>query len=107
MHTATEIALYLPKTRPPRFSPKTMPRPRLTQYVKSVEDARLTIVSAPSGFGKTTIGTGWARELKNRSAIVSWLTLDNEDNDYSLFLSHLAFAINQSLNEQSLDSSSA
>lgn len=107
MHTATDIALFLPKIRPPRFSSKTMPRPRLAQYVKSIEDARLTVVSAPSGFGKTTIGTGWARELKNRSAIVSWLSLDAEENDYSLFLSHLAFAINQSLNEHSSDSASA
>ncbi|OGB21716.1 MAG: hypothetical protein A3I66_09615 [Burkholderiales bacterium RIFCSPLOWO2_02_FULL_57_36] len=103
MHDATELLLLLPKIRPPRFASKIVLRPRLAQHVKSIEDARLTVVSAPSGFGKTTIGAAWVRELKSKSAVVSWLSLDKEDNDQIRFSNYLAFAINHSLKEHSVE----
>lgn len=78
-------------------------RPRLGQYLKSIEDVRLAVVSAPSGFGKTTTGVAWARELKTTSAIVSWLSLDKNDNDPNKFFNYLAYAVNFSLNEQSAE----
>lgn len=106
MHDATELLLLLPKIRPPRFASKIVLRPRLAQHVRSIEDARLTIVSAPSGFGKTTIGTAWVRELKGKSAVVSWLSLDKEDNDQTRFLNYLAFSINHALKEHSAETAS-
>jgi LuxR family transcriptional regulator, maltose regulon positive regulatory protein len=106
MRDATELLLLLPKIRAPRSASKMILRPRLAQHVKSIEEARLTIISAPSGFGKTTIGTAWARELKNKSAVVSWLSLDREDNDQSRFFNYLAFAINHALKEHSAESTS-
>ena len=106
MHDATELLLLLPKIRPPRFASKIVLRPRLGQLVRSIEDARLTIVSAPSGFGKTTIGTSWVRELKGKSAVVSWLSLDKDDNDQTRFFNYLAFSINHSLKEHAAEGTS-
>jgi LuxR family maltose regulon positive regulatory protein len=107
MHDATELLLLLPKIRPPRFASKIVQRPRLAHHVNSIEDVRLTVVSAPSGFGKTTIGTAWARELKRKSAAVSWLSLDREDNDQSRFFNYLAFAINHALKDHAAEPASA
>jgi LuxR family maltose regulon positive regulatory protein len=104
MQDATELLLLLPKTRPPRATSKLVLRPRLAQYVRMIEDVRLTVVSAPSGFGKTTIGTAWARELKNKSTVVSWLGLDKEDDEPSRFYNYLGFAINHALKEHACDS---
>jgi LuxR family maltose regulon positive regulatory protein len=106
MHDATEFLLLLPKIRPPRTVAKTVLRPRLAQHIKSIEDVRLTVVSAPSGFGKTTIGAGWARDLKSKSTLVSWLSLDKDDNDPSRFFNYLAFSINHSLSEHSTEPAS-
>jgi LuxR family maltose regulon positive regulatory protein len=53
---------------------------------------RLTLVSAPAGFGKTTLITGW---LSNRNRSCAWLSLDEADNDPVHFLDLLITAIQQ------------
>jgi LuxR family maltose regulon positive regulatory protein len=103
MPDATELLLLLPKIRPPRSASKTVPRPRLARYTRLIEDIPLTVVSAPSGFGKTTAGAVWARDLKSKAAIVSWLSLDKDDNDQSRFFNYLAFAVNHAIKEHSRD----
>jgi LuxR family maltose regulon positive regulatory protein len=103
MQDDTELLLLLPKVRPPRLASKMVLRSRLAQYAKAIEDVPLAVVSAPSGFGKTTIAAAWARELKSRSAIVSWLGLDKEDNEPTRFFNYLAFAIHHALREHSAD----
>lgn len=102
MHDATHLPLLLPKVQPPRSMSKTVLRPRLAQYVQAIEDVPLTVVSAPSGFGKTTMGATWARTLKTRSALVSWLSLDKEDDELTRFLQYLSFAVTYAFPEQSV-----
>ena len=53
---------------------------------------RLTLVSAPAGFGKTTLITGW---LSNHNRSYAWLSLDEADNDPVHFLDLLITAIQQ------------
>lgn len=78
------------KLSPPLPRPKTLPRPRLAA---ALDDAlarhRLTLLSAPAGYGKTTLLTEWA---SGRLAPLSlaWLSLDEEDNDPAHFLTALA-----------------
>jgi LuxR family maltose regulon positive regulatory protein len=53
---------------------------------------RLTLVSAPAGFGKTTLMVDW---LKQIDVPVAWLSLDEADNDLPRFLAYLAAAFQQ------------
>ncbi|NIV37257.1 MAG: hypothetical protein GWN58_49895, partial [Anaerolineae bacterium] len=53
-------------------------------------DRKLTLISAPAGFGKTTLLTTWLEACDRPSA---WLQLDEEDSDLVVFLSYLLAAI--------------
>src|SRR5919199_5735443 len=87
-----------------------VPRPRLTPRL-AVEPAsmpRLVLISAPAGFGKTTVMTQWLTgEPRSSSADTrndgrrapgraAWLSLDAEDGDLRRFLTHLVAAIRTS-----------
>src|SRR5829696_1495970 len=77
--------LYVP---PPQ--PRVVLRPRLTERLDEGVHHRLTLVSAPAGFGKTTLLGGWLAGCERPSA---WLSLDERDNDPSRFLSYLVAAL--------------
>ncbi len=53
---------------------------------------RLTLVSAPAGFGKTTLLSTWAAGCERP---VAWLSLDESDNDPSRFLTYVVAALQQ------------
>ncbi len=67
-----------------------VPRPRIARLLDSGLSAPLTLVSAPAGFGKTTLLAAWLQERPQRSG---WLTLDGADNDPARFLSYLIAAL--------------
>lgn len=73
--------LYAP---PPR--PGLVLRPRLLQKLNDGLHCRLTLISAPAGFGKTTLASEWIAGGKRPSA---WLSLDEGDSDVARFLSYL------------------
>ena len=81
---------------PPR-RPQLVARPRLAGQLDATLDAgqRLTLVSAPAGFGKTTVLSDWLTHLDQRQAHprVGWLSLDDGDNDLTRFLTHLVAAL--------------
>ena len=81
--------LYIP---PPRPRERVVPRPRLIEQLDRGLTRKLTLISAPAGFGKTTLLSQWiARgDLRPR---VAWLSLDKEDNDPALFWSYLIAAL--------------
>jgi LuxR family maltose regulon positive regulatory protein len=72
-------------------------RPRLVEQLDTTLAAnnRLTLVSAPAGFGKTTLLSDWLTHLESRSTQtrVGWLSLDEDDNDLPRLLSHLTAAL--------------
>src|SRR5262249_24422511 len=51
---------------------------------------KLTLISAPAGFGKTTLASAWAAACGRPAA---WLSLDEGDNDATRFLAYLAAAL--------------
>jgi len=51
---------------------------------------KLTLISAPAGFGKTTLVSSWIETLERP---VTWLSLDEDDNHQSRFLAYLISAI--------------
>ena len=72
-------------------------RPILTERLDSTLDVghRLTLVSAPAGFGKTTLLSAWLTDLDQRPGHtrVRWLSLDEGDNDLTRFVAHLVAAL--------------
>ncbi len=66
-------------------------RARLTARLRSgVEpDARVTLVSAPAGFGKSSCLIEWAHQLQHEGALVAWYALDEHDNDPARFAAYL------------------
>jgi LuxR family maltose regulon positive regulatory protein len=77
--------LYVP---PPQ--PRVVPRPRLIERLNEGVHRRLTLVSAPAGFGKTTLISGWVAGCQRPAA---WLSLDEGDSDPTRFLSYLVAAL--------------
>lgn len=67
-------------------------RPRLTDRLNEglAKADKLTVISAPAGFGKTTLVSEWITRY-NRP--VTWLSLDEGDNDLTRFLSYLIEAL--------------
>jgi len=55
--------------------------------------ARLTLVLAPPGFGKTTLLAEWARVATSATGRVAWLSLDPEDNDRATFWAYVVMAL--------------
>jgi len=79
--------LYIP---PPRS--KIVLRPRLIERLNEGLSSRrkLTIISAPAGFGKTTLVSEWIDSCQRP---VAWLSLDEGDNDATRFLTYLVVAL--------------
>src|SRR5919107_6009806 len=77
--------LYVP---PPR--PTVVPRPRLVQRLDEGLHRKFSLVSAPAGFGKSTLLSTW---VAGSDRHVAWLSLDEGDNDPTRFLSYLIAAL--------------
>jgi LuxR family maltose regulon positive regulatory protein len=77
--------LYIP---PPQ--PRVVLRPRLIERLNEGLHRRLTLISAPAGFGKTTLLSGWAAGCGRPAG---WLSLDEGDNDPARFLAYLVAAL--------------
>ena len=88
--------LYVPQIRP-----FIVPRPHLVEKLnrglgqgQEGFSGRLSLVSAPAGFGKTTLVVEWATLLRAAADIsVCWLSLDEQDNVPARFLAYLAAAL--------------
>lgn len=74
----------------PSLRPELVHRDRLIEILQAGTKRRLSLVSAPAGFGKTTLIGSWVRQCKLPAA---WLTLENSDNDPARFLSYLLAAL--------------
>ncbi len=81
----------------PSRRPQLVARPRLTDHLDATLDSGhgLTVVSAPAGFGKSTVLSDWRAELHERGSgtRVGWLSLDEGDNDLTRLLTHLVAAL--------------
>ena len=80
-----QTKLYIPPIRPGLVS-----RPRLIERLNEGLDRKLTLVSAPAGFGKTTLVSEWVRDC---GGPVAWLSLDEGDNDFAQFVTHFIAAL--------------
>ena len=78
------------KLQSPDLPPGLVLRPRLLQQLNEGLAGKLTLISASTGFGKTTLASLWLKQCGRPAA---WLALDELDNDPLRFLTYLIRAI--------------
>ncbi|MBK8048196.1 MAG: hypothetical protein IPK16_14385 [Anaerolineales bacterium] len=99
-----QTKLYVPRHQRQK---NVIRRPRLTEKLTAGLEGRVTLISAPAGFGKSTLLSEWitGRQVPTESGAgtspiageapllspthITWLTLDSDDNDPTRFLTYL------------------
>jgi LuxR family maltose regulon positive regulatory protein len=87
--TATDPLIRTKLHRPPVYR-NHIQRPHLLERLEKNRQKPLTLVSAPVGYGKSTLVSDWLDSCDSPSA---WLSLDKQDNDLGKFLSYLLAAV--------------
>ena len=95
--TSPQGPLLLAKLRPPRLLSHLIARERLHVLLDTGLERKLTLVTAPTGYGKTTLVNQWRskRRIPGRSGSfppVAWVSLEPEDNDPIRFWRYLLAA---------------
>ena len=80
-----QTKLYAPRPRP-----SFIPRSHLIEKLNQGLHRKLTLISAPAGFGKTTLVSEWMAGCKRPFA---WLSLDERDSDLTRFLTYFIAAL--------------
>ncbi len=97
--TLLRTKLFIPPVRP-----NLVPRPQLIERLNQGLQLghKLTLISAPAGFGKTTLVREWVAHLRSDGAQergsgtgIAWLGLDESDNDVTRFLTYFIAALNE------------
>ncbi len=92
-----ETKLFIPQEQPSQVL-----RPHLIERLNNGIENKLTLVSAPAGFGKTSLVCSWLAKNKMPAC---WISLDNSDNDPIKFLHYFIAAIrtfNESFGQDAL-----
>lgn len=82
------------KIKVPHLRTRVLERDRLYKLLDDSSLRPLMVVTAPAGYGKTTLVADWARRAEPKRKL-AWLSLDPEDNDRNRFFSYLVAAIRQ------------
>ncbi len=80
--------LYVPQTHS-----NLVPRPRLSERLKEGMRRKLTLISAPAGFGKTMLLSEWRMLHLSSEWPLAWVSLDRGDNDPVRFFSYFIAAL--------------
>jgi LuxR family maltose regulon positive regulatory protein len=90
---------FIPLTRS-----ELVPRPRLINELNDSLRKKLTLISAPAGFGKTTLVSDWVKDLRKAADLkkgacckITWLSLDEGDNGLERFLAYFIAALYQAI----------
>lgn len=83
-----ETKLYIPRLRP-----SVIARQRLSGRMNRGSEARLTLISAPAGFGKTTLLAAWLAAADTQDRSVAWLSLDENDRQPATFWTYVISAL--------------
>jgi ATP/maltotriose-dependent transcriptional regulator MalT len=83
-----ETKLYVPKLRR-----SLVVRPRLSERLSRGAQSKLTLISAPAGFGKTTVLAEWLAAVPAGGPSAAWLSLDTGDNQPASFWTYVIAAL--------------
>lgn len=83
------------KLQIPQPHPGTIQRTRLLSYLDEGLKRRATLITAPAGFGKSTLLITWIHSLMSwpNPPLISWISLETRDNDPYLFWSYIIAAL--------------
>jgi LuxR family maltose regulon positive regulatory protein len=85
-----KYAILHTKLHRPSVAPDIVPRDRLIKRLDQGCKRPLMLISAPAGYGKSTLASRWAASC---DFPCGWVSLDNDDNDLRLFLQYFIAAI--------------
>ncbi len=80
--------LYVPRVRR-----NQVPRPRLSERLSRSTPPRLTLISAPPGFGKTTLLAAWLDAASTADRPVAWVSLDEGERRPDSFWTYVVSAL--------------
>ena len=84
--------LLITKLYIPRLDSKLLTRTHLLELLDHAANRSLVLITAPAGWGKTTLVANWARRSERETG---WISLDEGDNDLARFWLHLIAALQQ------------
>ena len=91
------VPILATKLFAPELRPNSLPRDHLIEQLNEGLSGKLTVVSAPAGYGKSTLVGQW---LANSQRPYAWLTVDERDNDLHRFLYYLVAALQAVASQQ-------
>lgn len=86
-------SLLATKLYVPPVHSKLVLRPRLTKLLNEGMQRKLTLITAPAGFGKTTLLNEWLRDHPSNEIPFAWISLGESDNDPASFLAYFIAAL--------------
>ena len=92
----TDISWFVDsKLTPYRPSFDLVYRARLLKSLMSGQDKKLVLVTAPAGYGKSSLLAQWAAEADQKGIRYCWLTLESEEADPKRFLAYVTFILSE------------
>src|SRR5215210_6720196 len=85
--------LLTTKFEAPQIHPGFVTRPRLYNRLDAGQERRLTLLSAPAGFGKTALLSAWRMRHASEERPIGWFSLDESDNDAARFWAYAIAAL--------------
>jgi LuxR family transcriptional regulator, maltose regulon positive regulatory protein len=83
-----------PKLRAPLPRPEQLVRRRLLTFLSNSLNRKVSVISAPTGYGKTTLLAHW-RQIEEAEMPFAWVTLDEQDNDLIRLWRHIVESLRQ------------
>ena len=89
-----EVPLIESKLFPAAGTSRPLPRPRLDAPGEVLDGASpVVVLTAPAGYGKSTVMVKWHARLTERGVAAAWLSLDEDDDDPVRFMRYLVAAL--------------
>ncbi len=92
MEGNVSLPVIYSKIRPPMIHHHVLKRPRLLEKMNQTFSAKVTVVTAAAGYGKTTLVSEWVQQP---GITVSWISLDEGDHSIQMFWSQIIHALSQ------------
>ena len=84
------IDIIRTKLHRPPVTKDLVPRSHLLERLEYCRQRPLTLISAPAGYGKSTLASSWLGTCECPGA---WVSLDDDDSDLRVFLTYMVAAI--------------
>jgi ATP/maltotriose-dependent transcriptional regulator MalT len=95
---ATQYPILTTKLYIPKLRPNLVARRHLIERLNKGRNHKLTLISAPAGFGKTTLLSEWIFKSKTKAA---WISLEKGDSDPVYFIKYLIAAMQDNIPKRS------